>query len=354
MENKIELGSEFHLSLNTLWTVKDNLFDYLKNYTVQWYDYGRSALRHIPIKKGKTILLPEFICESVTACFEKDSLRFYKIDAEFHIDILDLMNKIDETVGYIYVAHYFGFLQKPDVLTAIRELADRKGITVIEDTTQSLFSDHVPCGRYMTASVRKWMAVPMGGILYTDWGGVIPDQEQCPYNNNHAKAYGMILKDMFLKTGYDANSEYRKIFVEAEKEIDAQTDVCRLSDLSRFLIGCVDVNELIRKRKHNAHRLAEGLERIGIRSIRPFEKDECPLVYPIRVKNRDAFRRYLIEHRIYCAVHWPFDGIAPEERENAIDNAGTLISLPIDQRYSDREIDYMLDVIDRYGGESLF
>ena len=40
-----------------------------------------------------------------------------------------------------------------------------------------------------------------------------------------------------------------------------------------------------------------------------------------------------MEHRIYCAVHWPFDGICGEEREQARKNGDELISLPIDQRY---------------------
>lgn len=353
MENKIELGSEFNLSLNELHIVKNNLFTYLKDYKVQWFDYGRSALRHIPIPKGRIVLLPEFICESVIKCFCKNSIRFYCINEMFQIDIYDLLEKIDETVGVIYVAHYFGFLQSESILSMIREIANKRGILVIEDTTQSLFSAHKLFGDYMLASIRKWMAVPMGGILYTKQA-VLPELSTCRQNNDNTKAYGMILKEIFLKMSYDTNVAYREIFSEAEELVDSSADVGRISDFAYFLIKCVDIENLIERRKRNSARLSEGLKELGIDSIRLFDKSECPLVYPIRVKNRDDFRRYLMENRVYSAVHWPFDGILPEERINAKKNAETLLSLPIDQRYGEKEIDYMINVICRYGGELSF
>lgn len=171
MVNKIELGSEFNISLNNLQIVDDNLFTYLNGYNVQWYDYGRSAIRHIPVPAGKKILLPEFICESVIDCFNKDLISFYGVDDEFYINIDSLLDKIDDSVGCIYIAHYFGFLQKTGDLEMIKKIAANHGIIIIEDTTQSLFSSHQLCGDYAISSIRKWMAVSMGGVLYTTSGG---------------------------------------------------------------------------------------------------------------------------------------------------------------------------------------
>lgn len=354
MENKIELGSEFNLSLNELHIVEDNLYSYMSNYSVQWYDYGRSALRHIPIPKGKNILLPEFICESVSSCFEKSRIRFYDIDENFNIDLIDLVSKLDKHTGCIYVVHYFGCVQSNLTLKKIKEIANEYEIIVIEDTTQSLFSTHEFFGDYILASVRKWMQIPMGGILYTNYGRHLPSQDGCMTNNDNARVYGMILKDMFLMGDYDTNVKYREIFVNAEKRVDCGNDVCKMSDLSRFLIACVDVNRLVQKRKHNTNRLFNGLKKMGIEGICEFDKCECPFAYPLRVRERDVFKKYLMDNRIYCAVHWPFDGIMPEKRIQAIENANSLISLPIDQRYGDKEIDYMIDVISKYGGELSF
>lgn len=89
-------------------------------------------------------------------------------------------------------------------------------------------------------------------------------------------------------------------------------------------------------------------------SIKEFNNSECPFVYPIHVNNKDELRRYLIDHRIYCAVHWPFDGIGLKMRQQAVLNAQTLISLPIDHRYGLKEFSYMMEVLSQFGGDLLF
>ena len=66
--------------------------------------------------------------------------------------------------------------------------------------------------------------------------------------------------------------------------------------------------------------------------------------------DRDEFRAYLMEHRIYCAVHWPFDGVNEMDRPMGKENAENLISLPIDQRYGYEELEYMASVISAYRG----
>ena len=352
MENKVELGGAFNICLNNLQIENENLFEYFKEFNVQWYDYGRSAIRNIPIDKNKKVLLPEYICESVINCFDKSKIRFYKIDKQFNIDLENVLSQIDEEVGSIL--HYFGFLQDESIIDAIKERAQYYEITIIEDTTQSLFSPHKLFGNYTIASVRKWLQIPMGGMLYTTRDNTLPDIDGYIVNQNNSKAYGMILKDMFLKTDYDTNLKYREIFSETENEIDQRDQIYMISDFTKFLISCININNLIVKRKQNAKQLSEGLKKIGIQEIRCYKQNECSLAFPLRVKKRDDFRNYLMENRIYCAVHWPFDGMKAEKRINGLYNSETLISLPIDQRYGKEEIDYMLDVISKYGGELSF
>lgn len=352
MENRLELGSEFNISLNELQIKKDNLFEYFKDYTIQWYDYGRSAVRNIPIKKGCTVLLPEFICKSVIECFDSENIRFYEIDRQFNINIQDLMSKLDEKVGCIYIAHYFGYLQSEENLIAINEYKTSHDVVVIEDITQSVLSEHNYIGDYIVASIRKWLPTPMGALLYAK-SGRLPSLNQYE-NNDNTKAYGMILKDLFLKTDYDTNSKYREIFRNTELRIESNTQISKISDFASFCISCSSVSDIKRKRVENVERLENGLKSIGIESVRKFKQNEIPLVYPVRIKKRDEFRAYLMENRVYCAIHWPFDGIKSADRQNALYNSQTLLSLPIDQRYGDKEIDYMIEIIRKYGGELEF
>ena len=53
-------------------------------------------------------------------------------------------------------------------------------------------------------------------------------------------------------------------------------------------------------------------------------------------------------------MHWPFDGMYPDQRPLAIRNAKELISLPMDQRYNKTHMTYMIDILEKYGGELSF
>lgn len=68
------------------------------------------------------------------------------------------------------------------------------------------------------------------------------------------------------------------------------------------------------------------------------------------MKDRDALRRRLMDHRIYCAVHWPFGGVQADDRPLAQTLTAQMLSLPIDQRYDAAHIDYLIDTLDTYKG----
>lgn len=79
MNKRIEIGGAYNLSFDNLINNNDNnFFDNFKKYEYRLYDSGRSALRSLLILDGG-ILLPEFVCESVIECFNKDHIVFYKI-----------------------------------------------------------------------------------------------------------------------------------------------------------------------------------------------------------------------------------------------------------------------------------
>ena len=69
----MEVGSEFNLTLNELLTVDNNLIDYLNSFANSFlFDSGRSAIKVLAEKLGGkgTVLLPDYICESVIKCFD--------------------------------------------------------------------------------------------------------------------------------------------------------------------------------------------------------------------------------------------------------------------------------------------
>lgn len=347
----MELGSEFDLSFEKITKKENNLYQYLESYMVQWYDSARSAIRTIAYDSGKTVLLPEYICESVIRCFEKSRIIFYHIDDKFDIDEQDLFSKLNDSVGVVYICHYYGFLQDVNLLKEIYHKVTRVGALMIEDTTQSFFSGQKLIGDVGVMSIRKWMPVSQGGILYAEKTGVLDEENYLKLgkSNQDERALGMFLKGIFLKNLCDTNRVYRDIFERYEDRLDKQVVVEKMSDLARLQIECVDIPNMIRKRKENEKYLSDALQSMNISLIRCYSEGECPFALPLRVRKRDLFRKYLLENHVYCAVHWPTDSFMVPERKQAKDNAEQLISLPIDQRYGRDEMDYMIDIIKRYG-----
>jgi len=350
----MELGGDYNINVGELVEASNSIFDYLASFNTKYFDSGRSALKELlaSLKQG-VVLLPEFICTSVIDCFPHSSLRFYSITEDFQIDLHDLQSKVDANVSLVYVMHYFGCVQNAETLSYLRGLRENEDVQIIEDTTHSIFSSAHTVGDYCIASLRKWFPIPNGGVLYSR--NKLPFSDvSIPKSIKNERFIAMILKTLFLNGTLDCNKEYREIFSNCEKELDRQKGIFSMSYLAEFLVGCFDIDELKQKRRRNYQFLKHKLLELGIRPACEIFISDCPFVLPIFVSNRDSLRQYMADNRIYCAVHWPFDGINLSERQHAKRLSEKLISLPIDQRYDLDAMQYMVDVLQRYRGNLKF
>ncbi len=348
----MELGSNFEIDISNLQYVEDNIYQYLHNYHTIYLDSGRSAIRVLNkiLQKG-VILLPFYICSSVIKNYEKDfSIRFYKVKKDFSIDLEDLKSKLDTDVTVVYVMNYFGEIQDNRVLEFLREKKKEYGFTIVEDTTHSIFTNPNVIGDYCICSLRKWFPVPDGGALYSTIElnhNLLQDTLE---KNSALKLEAMILKKWYIEKKVQYNAIYRDIFEKEEHQLDMQEKVYQISAISQRLLQCFSVNEMIQKRKKNYQELKAFLTTNGFENILKTE-EMIPIAYPIYIKGRDHFRTYLIEHQVYCAVHWPLEGIEHEDYEEAEDISRNIISLPIDQRYDKKHMKYLEEVIKQYDGE---
>jgi hypothetical protein len=289
----------------------------------------------------------------VIDCFSNNDIKFFHINQDFTIDEDDLIRKVNSNIHTIFFAHYLGASQPQSILEKLRNYTNQRGILLIEDTTQSFFSIQNIIGDYAVASLRKWIPIPHGGVVYSH----LPLLQETQYtkSTDNTRAYAMVLKDMYLRGNLDDKALYRKIFSECENRMDYQHDIHLMSDFAHFILSSISVTTVIQRRKRNYQYLLPRLIRLGIKPAIQLSEDDCPFVFPIRVPDRDVFREYLIRNHVYCAVHWPFeDFMATEKRAQAKLNAGDLISLPIDQRYDLDSLDYLVEVIAKYGGELTF
>lgn len=324
----MEIGSEFNLNLNNLNYTKNNIFNYLKEYNTCYFDTGRSAIKSINLPKGK-ILLPIYICDSIIDCFDKKDVIFYKINGDFSINKEDILNKL-EKVRVLFVMHYYGCVQNTKLLSEIKSVCKKKSILIIEDTTHSLLSKKSTIGDYMICSLRKWFPITRGGVVYSKNKLDLGNGYKKDIDNS--KVYAMIIKDLYLNNKFNDKDLYLNIFNKCEKQIENKKEVLYMSDLSMFILSCCDVKEIKEKRISNYKYLKNHLK---VNPVNVLKNNECPFVYLIRSKNRDALRKHLINNNIYCAVHWP--NCSNDE-----------LSLTIDNRYSNEDMKYIIKCINRF------
>lgn len=348
----MELGSNFDINIPNLSPQEDNFYGYIQTYNTIFFDSARSGLRFLlkQLNCGMA-LLPSYICDSVTACFDKKQLLFYKINEDFSIDMDDFREKLRQGIGIVYLMHYFGALQSSAILKELQLLKEQYDFVIIEDTTHSIFTKCHTIGDYCICSLRKWFPIPNGGVLYSN--EQIPGEEQTVQFERRTAGTvfeAMILKHLFLKENLDCNSMYRKKFVSEELFLDNTEEVFRISRISEELLNCFSISELKQKRKENLKILCDFLQEKGYSNVLRGD-GFVPLTCPVYMENRDEFRSYLMENRIYCAVHWPLsDSIENPWIEQVQNMSEHMISLPIDQRYGEKELEYMKKVIENYIG----
>lgn len=345
----MELGSEFHLDLSQLKKTEDNVFQYLKEYQAIYTDSGRSALRLLsPYLDGKTILIPEYICESVICALPKNTkVITYPIDEVLTLDVKRIQELLKHNkVEWLYLMHYFGKVQPFDVLEKLDALKRQYQFRIIEDTTHSLFSAKQTIGDYCVASLRKWFPIPDGGVLYCK-GDLISQDMTIKKKAASKKVEAMLLKNMYLSDGYDCNAKYREFFVREEHAFDEQIGIYEISDISKFLLNYYSVQELCVKRKENVVKVRRRLDNFKYKEVIQFKETEVPFVLPIYIENRDILRKYLIERNVFCAVHWPLSGVSKEyPKTEWIEEH--ILSLPIDQRYGKEHMEYLIECLESY------
>lgn len=77
-------------------------------------------------------------------------------------------------------------------------------------------------------------------------------------------------------------------------------------------------------------------------------EDFIPFSFPVLVDERDRFRKYLMEHKIYCAVHWPMETKEQCEIKTNMELTKHMLSLPLDQRYDLEHMKYMVEIVNEF------
>ena len=362
----------YHIDLPKLEITNSNIYTYLKDYNTFFTDYGRTAvalLYQYILRQHRgydiNILLPSYICESVLRIFSRNNVTFYDIEDGFEVDQMSVIRQIDSGKfdrGIFYLFHYFGNIIPCEKLRRIKRLCIEHQIIIVEDTTHSIFTAPCTIGDYCISSLRKWMAIPEGGVVYSK--KKLPKEwEELKSAHASHKIEAMVLKNLFLghatpylelKDVEVINNAYREIFVQEEAKIDRHISKYRISDFSAFLLNCQNVETVGERRQENYRYLRKRLRSCDIDLYGKLELEEesvvpyTALLLFSEEKTRDSFKAYLMEHKIYCAMHWPITNEEQLQHNNVKKWTKQMISLPIDQRYGIEDMEHLAKVVISY------
>ena len=282
---------------------------------------ARNALWYLcKAKKIKKILLPKFLCDSVSGVCRLAgvALHYYSVDADFYP--IDLTLAADE---WLYIVNYYGQLSN-DEIAKLKDKYDR----IIVDNVQAYFQMPVD-GVDTLYSCRKFFGVSDGAILYTDK----PLGESFPQDESFERMRHLLGR--FERTA----SEFYSYYVKTDEAFDGRP-IMQMSKLTENLLHGIDYDAVRRRRTENfmiLHEAYSGINRLHL------TVPEGAFMYPLYIENGAEIRKKLQAGKIYIPTLWPnvLKESQPDELE--YDFAANILPLPVDQRYGAAEIEQMIN-----------
>ena len=284
---------------------------------------GRNALAYIiRSRKIKNVLLPYFLCSSVSIVCKKENvqIRYYSIAKDFLPSDIHLQS--DE---WLYVVNYYGQVSNHQ----IKEL-QQKCHNIIVDNAQAYFQ--MPVESVDTLySCRKCFGVADGAFLYTN---VLLD-EMLPRDESFDRMH--FLLGRYERTASEFYSEY-----SANNHFFTNEPIKIMSKLTSNLLHGIDYGFVKKRRIENFTYLHNRFKSINKLNL---TVPEGAFMYPLYIENGAEIRKRLQGEKIYIPTLWPdvFEICNTEQLE--YDMAMNILPLPVDQRYNIDDMERIVDSI---------
>lgn len=279
---------------------------------------ARNCLRYIiRTKKIKEMWVPKFTCPVVWDTLEGEGckMNFYSISNE-----LLPVEEPDED-QYILYTNYFG------VCDLQVDKMRKRYTNLIIDNAQAFFSH--PDGMACFYSPRKFLGVPDGGYLYC------AGEEKADLVRDIS--YGRF-EHLLKRVDLGAKSAYNE-FKKNEELLDFE-QMKGMSRITEQLLSSINYSKCINIRRENFRYIHEQLYALNEFQFCSLDYFVVPMVYPLMIKS-DGLRQKLIENGIFVATYWA----GQRDSGYGLKMEQDLFPIPIDQRYSVKEMEYIVDQI---------
>ncbi len=281
---------------------------------------GRRAISYLILSNRiKRIWLPKYTCSAVIEPCSKAGIEieFYHIGENFALDIPNI-----DKEDWLYVINYFGQLDN----YALHKIAEGHERTII-DNAQSYFQPPIE-GVDTIYTCRKYFGVADGAILFTSHKKLIKE-----LYNDESFDNMRFLMGRFERTA----SEFYQDNVYNNERFDNQP-LMKMSLLTENLLHSLDYNFIKNTRTNNFKFLQSKFAKYNMLSL---TTPRGAYMYPLLINNGDIIREKLQKEKIYIPTLWPDVFNICNENELEYHFAKNILPLPIDQRYTTKDMEYI-------------
>jgi hypothetical protein len=286
---------------------------------------GRNALEYILLANNYTkVFIPFYTCDAVLKPFEKLSIsyEYYNIDLNFN-PIFDF-KKIKDNEALLYT-NYFGLMYNK-VLNL-----SKLGINLIIDNSQAFYSPRIS-GVDCFYSARKFFGVPDGAYLYSK--NLVTTKINIDYSSIRAS-------HLLERISNGAEFGYPS-FLDFENYLN-KAPMLKMSNFTQRILQSINYSNVAERRINNFQYLSKHLN-IYNENVINLENEDVPMFYPF-FSIKKNLKKILIDNKIYIPLFW--ENVINLVDENTFESKLTkiLIPLPIDQRYSIKDLSKIIKII---------
>lgn len=286
---------------------------------------ARNCFEYVLLARNYTkVYIPYYTCEVILQPLKRHGIayEFYSISEELEpVEVKRLLP--DEAFLY---TNYFGLKQR-----CVEKLATFYGSRLIVDNAQAFFAPRL-ASIDTFYSPRKFFGVPDGGYLYTDC--VLA--QDFPQDKSYER-----MRHLLQRIDEGAESSYSS-FRENDESLD-DNPIRKMSKLTQKLLCNINYENIKEKRCKNFITLHRVLKRSNSFNC-DIEQDQVPMVYPYYANNT-LIKRDLIANKIFVATYWTNVLSWTNVDTHEYNLAYHLLSLPVDQRYKEGELERIIKIV---------
>jgi hypothetical protein len=287
---------------------------------------GRNAIEYVlrTIPKIACVYVPYCTCHTVMQPIETLGLKYvkYHINDRFEIQE-DIQLNSDE---YIIYTNYYGMMDE-----YIRTLNCKFEDRLIIDSAQGFFSPENLCKKIIFTP-HKFAGITNGAIAFSDY----------PYIGEPIETDIAFRRTSHMFARYDGPAIMAYDDYKTNMRQSRNQPIQKMSNLTFRMCRNLDFDAIAKKRLINVNYIHSNLHDSNLLKVDLYEKPL--LAYPYWTKDSNL-RSALQAANIFCPTYWPnvMEWCSPDDMDYILSKE--IIPIPIDQRYGQAEMEYILSVI---------